>query len=97
MKNEIIITNLKLQINNFNDTNKDYDVDVYTQDETENDQYTIEVYEVNENEKNMIALFHCDSSGNFGSDEDFILKDELTKYIYELLFIKLQHGIIRGF
>jgi len=97
MKNEIIITELNFQINNFNETNTDFDVVVYTQDVTENDQYTIEVYEVNENEKDMIALFHCDSSGNFDSDEDFILKDELTKYIYELLFTKLQHGIIRGF
>ena len=97
MKNEIIITNLDFQINNFDNTNKDYNVVVYAQDETENDQYIIEVYEVNEEQKDMIALFHCDSSGNFDSDEDAILEDKLTKYIYELLFIKLHHGIIRGF
>lgn len=92
-KNEIIITDLKFQINNFNDTNMDYDINVYVQDETENDQYAIEIYKVDENKRDMINLFYCDSSGNF-CDE---LNDEITKYVYELLFTKLQHGIIKGF
>lgn len=92
-KNEIIITDLKFQINNFNDTNMDYDINVYVQDETENDQYAVEIYKVDENKRDMINLFYCDSSGNF-CDE---LSDEITKYVYELLFTKLQHGIIRGF
>ena len=96
MRNEIIITDLKFQINNFNNTNKDYDVNVYTQDETENDQYTIEVYEINKDKKDMTALFYCDSSGNFEADE-IITKDDLMDYIYNILFVKSHHGIIRGF
>ena len=94
--NIMILDDLKFQINNFNNTNKDYDVDVYIQDESENDQYTIEVYEINEDKKDMITLFYCDSSGNFKADE-ITTKDDLMSYIYNILFVTPHHGIIRGF
>ena len=96
-KNEIVITELKFQLNNFKGTNKNYDIEVFTQDETETDWYTVEVTQVDENYKPLKdtkTYFYVDSCGNM-SDE-FNL-NEVEQYVYDILFVKREHGIIRRF
>ena len=97
IKNEIIITELKFQVNNFKGTGKSYDVEVWTQDETENDWYTVEVTQVDENFKlikDTMTYFYVDSCGNMSDEFDL---NEVEQYVYDILFVKREHGIIRGF
>ena len=96
-KNEIVITDLKFQVNNFKGTGANYDVEVYAQDETENDWYTVEIIQVDENYKPIketMTYFYIDSCGNI-SDE-FNL-NEIEQFVMSFLFNKKAQTIIKGF
>ena len=96
-KNEIVITDLKFQVNNFKGTDKSYDVEVYTQDETETDWYTVEITQVDENYKPMketMTYFYIDSCGNI-SDE-FNL-NEIEQFVLNFLFKPQLQTVIQSF
>lgn len=91
----VIVEDIRLQILNLNNTGKDYIVQVYAQDIDESDMYTVEVQEVGLKEK---IIYCTDSSGNLtGDDAAQVLGNPVLKAIHEILFIKREHGIIRGF
>lgn len=95
-KNEVIITNIEFQLNNFKDTGKSYDVEVFTQDETETDWYTVEVTQVDDNYKPLkdtMTYFYVDSCGNMSDEFDL---NEVEQYVFDVLFDK-QAPLIRGF
>ena len=95
-KNQIIITDLKFQLNNYWGTGKDYDVQVYTQDETENDMYVVEIMDVNDGKCEKVGMFYIDSCGNCSSEEGFNMTD-LECYITYILFSPQLQTIIKGF
>ena len=96
-KNEIIITNLEFQINNFKGTGNCYDVEVFTQDETETDWYTVEITKVDENYKPLkdtMTYFYVDSCGNMSDEFDL---NEVEQYVYDILFDNRLQTVIQGF
>lgn len=95
-KNQIIITDLKFQINNFKGTGNDYDVQVYTQDETENDMYTVEILDVNDNKCERVGMFYIDSCGNYSCEEGFDMT-EIEQFVMNMLFVPQMQSIIKGF
>lgn len=91
----VIVEDIRLQILNLNNTGKDYIVQVYAQDIDESDMYTVEVQEVGKDEN---YIYYTDSSGNLtGDDAAQVLGEPILNAIHEILFIKREHGIIRGF
>lgn len=91
----VIVEDIRLQILNLNNTGKDYIVQAFAQDIDESDMYTVEVQEVGLKEK---IIYYTDSSGNLtGDDAAQVLGEPILKAIHEILFIKREHGIIRGF
>lgn len=91
----VIVEDIRLQILNLNNTGKDYIVQAYVQDLDENDMYTVEVQEVGKDEN---YIYYTDSSGNLtGDDAAQVLGEPILNAIHEILFIKREHGIIRGF
>lgn len=95
-KNEIIITNIEFQVNNFEGTGKDYDVECYAVEPENNDQYVITVYDVNGNERKKIDTLYFDSCG--GSVEtDYKYLDKISQYVYDVLFKANEQSIIKGF
>lgn len=95
MMNQVIIDNIDIKIENYNGTGVDYYVNVYAVDTEENDDYGIKIWNTETNE--LHAEYHADSSGNVFGDEAHNLDDALTKFVHDILFIKREHGIIRGF
>ena len=96
MKNEVIITNIEFQLNNFDGTGKNYNVEAWTQDETETDWYTVEVTQVDENckpLKDTMTYFYVDSCGNMSDEFDL---NRVEQYVLDILFDK-QAPLIRGF
>ena len=89
---EVIITDLKFQVNGFK--GKDYNVHVWTVDETETDDYDISITNVLDNEDTY--MFHCDSCGGL-VDDSWVLDNDICRYVCELLFTKNTKGIIQGF
>lgn len=86
---------IKFDIIDFNGkAGEDYSVFAYTQDPEESDQYTIVI---SEKYGEDIIEYHADSSGNVFGDEAGVLQDELTMLVHTILFIRREHGIIRGF
>lgn len=90
----VIVEDIRLQILNLNNTGKDYIVQAYAQDLDESDMYTVEVQEVGKDEN---YIYYTDSSGGLTDDAAQVLGDPILKAIHEILFIKREHGIIRGF
>lgn len=91
----VIVEDIRLQILNLNNTGKDYIVQAYVQDIDESDMYTVEVQEVGKEEN---YIYYTDSSGNLtGDDAAQVLGEPILNAIHEILFIKREHGIIRGF
>lgn len=91
----VIVEDIRLQILNLNNTGKDYIVQAYVQDLDESDMYTVEVQEVGKDEN---YIYYTDSSGNLtGDDAAQVLGEPILNAIHEILFIKREHGIIRGF
>lgn len=91
----VIVEDIRLQILNLNNTGKDYIVQAYTQDIDESDMYTVEVQEAGKEEN---YIYYTDSSGNLTADDAaLVLGEPALKAIHEILFIKREHGIIRGF
>ena len=88
----VIIDEVKFYMNDLD--GKDYFVHAYAQDPDESDQYTVEISEVLEDEDEEVCVLYVDSSGNMTDD----IGDEpyITKAL-DVLFVKLEHGIIRGF
>lgn len=94
----VIVEDIRLQILNLNNTGKDYIVQVYAQDIDESDMYTVEVQEVGKDYREENYIYYTDSSGNLtGDDAAQVLGEPILKAIHEILFIKREHGIIRGF
>ena len=94
----VIVEDVRLQILNLNNTGKDYIVQVYAQDIDESDMYTVEVQEVGKDCKEENYIYYTDSSGNLTADDAaLVLGEPALKAIHEILFIKREHGIIRGF
>ena len=97
VKNEIIITELKFQVNNFKGTGKSYDVEVFTQDETETDWYTVEVTQVDDNYKPLkdtMTYFYIDSCGNMSDEFDL---NEIEQFVVGFLFKPQLQTVIQGF
>lgn len=92
MNNEVIITDLEFQLNNFNGTGADYDVEVYAQDPEDNDYYTVKI--INTEEPSESYSFQVDSCGGM---EGGTVLGELERYILGILFGEEHKGIIRGF
>ena len=91
----VIVEDIRLQILNLNNTGKDYIVQAYAQDIDESDMYTVEVQEIDKEEN---YIYYTDSSGNLTADDAaLVLGEPALKAIHEILFIKREHGIIRGF
>lgn len=91
----VIVEDIRLQILNLNNTGKDYIVQAYAQDIDESDMYTVEVQEVGKDEN---YIYYTDSSGNLTADDAaLVLAEPVLNAIHEILFIKREHGIIRGF
>lgn len=91
----VIVEDVRLQIFNLNNTGKDYIVQVYAQDIDESDMYTVEVQEIDKEEN---YIYYSDSSGNLTADDAALVSGEpALNAIHEILFIKREHGIIRGF
>lgn len=91
----VIVEDIRLQILNLNNTGKDYIVQAYAQDIDESDMYTVEVQEVDKEEN---YIYYTDSSGNLTADDAaLVLGEPVLNAIHEILFIKREHGIIRGF
>lgn len=90
----VIVEDIRLQILNLNNTGKDYIVQAYVQDLDESDMYTVEVQEVGKDEN---YIYYTDSSGGLTDDAAQVLGDPALNAIHEILFIKREHGIIRGF
>lgn len=91
----VIVEDIRLQILNLNNTGKDYIVQAYVQDLDESDMYTVEVQEVGKDEN---YIYYTDSSGNLTADDAaLVLSEPALEAIHEILFIKREHGIIRGF
>ena len=97
VKNQIVITDLKFQVNNFKGTDENYDVEVYTQDETENDWYTVEITKVDENYKPIketMTYFIIDSCGNISDEFDL---NEIEQFVVGFLFKPQLQTVIQGF
>ena len=95
-KNQVIIDDLSFYMHNINDTGVNTYVHAYAQDVTEYDTYTADIYIVNEfHETEMLhSTIHFDSSGNIEGD---VKLDEIEDAVLSVLFVKQEHGIIRGF
>lgn len=95
----VIVEDIRLQILNLNNTGKDYIVQAYVQDLDESDMYTVEVQEAGKDyrDENYIYIYYTDSSGGLTDDAAQVLGDPVLNAIHEILFIKREHGIIRGF
>lgn len=95
--NEVIITNLEFQVNNFKGTGINYDVQAYAQDETESDMYTVEITQVDEDNKPLketTTCFYVDSCGGMEGD---INLNNIEQFVYNILFSVQKYGIMRGF
>ena len=95
-KNQVIITNIEFQINNYANTKKDYDVAVYTQDEQENDMYVVEIFEVNGKDRERVSLFYIDSCGNYSDNENGRLEG-IEEFVVNFLFKPQLQTVIQGF
>lgn len=97
-KNEVIIDDLTFYVNNFNGTGLNYRVHVYAQDVEESDQYSCTIQQEKESNGlinyDLISTLYFDSTGGMTDDRRL---DNLEDFIMNLLFVKSQHGIIRGF
>ena len=96
-KNVVVIDVVRLFIDNFNGTGMDYQVYAYAQDIDEGDMYGIEITPFGDDgELDMQNqwVMYADSSGNTTED---IPNDDISRYVMDLLFVKREHGIIRGF
>ena len=97
VKNEIVITDLKFQVNNFKGTGENYDVEMWTQDDTETDWYTVEITKVDENYKPIketMTYFYVDSCGGL---EDNITLSEIEQFVVGFLFKPQLQTVIQGF
>ena len=93
-KNEIIITNLDFQINNFEGSDIDFDVECYAQNPDENDQYGINIYEVTNGKRKIIDTFYVDSSGGITNEYNL---SNISRYVYDTLFRLYEQKLIKGF
>ena len=95
-KNQVIIDDLSFYMHNINGNGVNIYVHAYAQDVTEYDTYTADIYIVNEfHETEMLhSTIHFDSSGNIEGDVEL---DEIEDAVLSVLFVKQEHGIIRGF
>ena len=91
-KNEVIITSIEFQLNNFNGTGKNYDVEVYAQDPEESDMYGVDIVNENKSEK---YYFYVDSCGNV-YDDFYVVRTQLEQQVLDILFDK-QAPLIKGF
>lgn len=95
-KNEIIITNIEFQVNNFEGTGNDYDVECYAIEPEDNDQYVITVYDVNGDKREEVDTMYFDSCGtSVGTDYRYL--DKISQYVYDVLFRTNEQSIIKGF
>lgn len=92
MRNTIIIQDVSFDIYNFNGTGKNYMVNAYAQDSSENDMYTVNIAEKETGKE--VANLYSDSYG--GTTEEYA-DNELINYVVGILFCKEQYGIIRSF
>lgn len=93
-KNEIIITFIEFEVNNFEGAGQDYEVRCYPNDLSEDDTYNIEIFKLEEDDKNIVANFCVDSCG--GMTEDFKL-DRISQYVCDVLFKVDKQSIIKWF
>ena len=96
-KNQVIIDDLSFYLMNVNGTGTNVYVHASAHDTTENDMYTIDIYEVNEYHETIkhLSNFFIDSSGNLDGEEPML--DDIENAVLDVLFITREHGIIRGF
>lgn len=93
---DVIVDEFTFFINDYD--GKDYKVNVYAQDVDESDMYTILVNELKDSRWERVTSLYVDSCGNIEGEEAQKMKnDKLLDEIYNILFIKQQHGVIRGF
>lgn len=92
VRNTIIIQDVTFDLYNFNGTGKNYMVNAYAQDHTENDEYTVNIAE-KETGKEVANLYYDSCGGATEENTD----NELIEYVEGILFSKEQYGIIKGF
>lgn len=95
--NQVIIDDLSFYMHNVNGKGVDLYVHAYAQDVTEYDNYTMDIYIVNEFHEIQIhhSTLHFDSSGNLQEEEPML--DDIENAVLDVLFVTREHGIIRGF
>ena len=96
-KNQVIIDDLSFYMHNINGNGVNIYVHAYAQDVTEYDTYTMDIYIVNEyhETQKLHSTLHFDSSGNIEGEEPML--DDIENAVLDVLFVKQEHGIIRGF
>lgn len=96
-KNQVIIDDLSFYMHNINGNGVNIFVHAYAQDVTEFDNYTVDIYIVNEyhETQRLHSTLHVDSSG--GIEEEEPMLDDIENAVLDVLFVTREHGIIRGF
>lgn len=96
-KNQVIIDDLSFYMHNINGNGVNVYVHAYAYDVTEFDNYSVEIYIVNEyhETQRLHSTLHVDSNG--GIEEEQPMLDDIENAVLDVLFVNKENGIIRGF